>query len=66
MKCLVCEGRTIVTTTYQNEDGRTKRRRECTLCGFRFTTREHPEAADVEIAETRLDPREDHPVSQSD
>jgi transcriptional regulator NrdR family protein len=44
MKCIECNGRTTVTTTYQNEDGRTKRRRKCLSCGFRFTTREHAES----------------------
>ena len=51
MKCVVCEGRTVVTSTYQNENGLTKRRRECTECNYRFTTREKPEKAGVELAQ---------------
>jgi transcriptional regulator NrdR family protein len=43
MKCIKCDGVTEVTTTYQNENNTTKRRRQCTVCGFRFTTRERPE-----------------------
>lgn len=43
MKCLVCGHNTIVTSTYQNADNKTKRRRECVACGFRFTTREFAE-----------------------
>lgn len=50
MKCVVCGGRTVVTSTYQNADGLTKRRRECSECNYRFTTREKPEKAGVELA----------------
>lgn len=51
MKCVACGGRTVVTSTYQNADGLTKRRRECQSCEYRFTTREKPERAGVELAE---------------
>jgi transcriptional regulator NrdR family protein len=40
-----------VTSTYQNETGITKRRRECYDCQYRFTTRERPEREGVELAE---------------
>jgi len=48
MKCLQCGSDTRVTTTYQNVDLTTKRRRECLVekCGFRFTTREKPETGE--------------------
>jgi transcriptional regulator NrdR family protein len=36
-----------VTTTYQNENNTTKRRRRCIVCSFRFTTREKPEAEEA-------------------
>ena len=49
MRCVTCGEATRVLTTYQNEDGRTKRRRECVECKMRFTTREHPEINGVEI-----------------
>lgn len=39
-----------MTSTYQNESGVTKRRRECVDCNYRFTTREKPEMAGVELA----------------
>lgn len=45
MRCIECGEDTRVLTTYQNEDGRVKRRRECVVCKTRFTTREHPETA---------------------
>ena len=51
MKCVVCGGRTTVTSTYQNESGLTKRRRQCYECKFRFTTRERPEQEGVELAQ---------------
>lgn len=47
MKCVKCSGSTEVTTTYQNENNTTKRRRQCTACGFRFTTRERPETEET-------------------
>lgn len=50
MKCLRCRGVTNVTTTYQNENGTTRRRRQCLECDFRFTTRENPDPRDVERA----------------
>lgn len=40
MKCPTCSAATRVTSTYQNEDGRVRRRRECLVCKKRFTTRE--------------------------
>ena len=51
MKCVACGGRTTVTSTYQNDSGLTKRRRECSDCTYRFTTRERPEREGVELAE---------------
>lgn len=51
MKCVVCDGRTVVSSTYQNADGVTKRRRECVECDYRFTTRERPERAGLELAQ---------------
>lgn len=45
MRCIECGEDTRVLTTYQNEDGRVKRRRECMVCKTRFTTREHAENA---------------------
>lgn len=65
MRCIECGEDTRVLTTYQNEDGRVKRRRECIVCKTRFTTREHPEAttgAPVEVvtrAQLELFERED-------
>lgn len=47
MKCVKCGNSTEVTTTYQNENNTTKRRRQCTVCGFRFTTREKPESEET-------------------
>lgn len=47
MKCIKCSGLTEVTTTYQNDNNTTKRRRQCTVCGFRFTTREKPECGEA-------------------
>ena len=40
MNCTKCSGPTRVLTNYRNKDMSTKRRRECTKCGHRFTTRE--------------------------
>lgn len=51
MKCPKCEGVTRVTTTYQNKGNTTRRRRECTVCSYRFTTRE--------TAETQVEQVED-------
>ena len=49
MRCVKCAGDTRVLTTYQNEDGRVRRRRVCIDCEYRFTTREHPEVEGVEL-----------------
>lgn len=49
MKCVKCAGDTRVLTTYQNEDGRVRRRRACIDCEYRFTTREHPEVGGAEL-----------------
>jgi DNA-directed RNA polymerase subunit RPC12/RpoP len=43
MNCIKCGEDTRVTTTYQNANGITRRRRTCNHCEFRFTTRERPE-----------------------
>ena len=51
MKCVICGAATQVTTVYQNADGGTRRRRECTECKFRFTTREYPSIRDPKLAE---------------
>lgn len=41
--CIQCEaGKTQVKDSRQNEDGFIRRRRECGLCGFKFTTVEVP------------------------
>lgn len=41
MKCPVCHNDSKVTDTRTNDDGSsTRRRRECMVCGFRFTTYE--------------------------
>lgn len=47
MKCIKCQARTTVSTTYQNSINITRRRRICLSCDFRFTTRESPDAKDV-------------------
>lgn len=49
MKCIACGGATMVTNTYQNENGSTRRRRECAECEFRFTTRERAEVRGEEL-----------------
>jgi transcriptional regulator NrdR family protein len=51
MNCIKCGEDTRVTTTYQNANGITRRRRICTHCEFRFTTREKADERDVERAE---------------
>ena len=43
MNCIKCGEDTRVTTTYQNANGVTRRRRTCNHCEFRFTTRERAE-----------------------
>lgn len=50
MRCIECGENTQVLTTYQNKDGRVRRRRECIDCKTRFTTHEHPIVAGVETA----------------
>jgi transcriptional regulator NrdR family protein len=55
MKCVKCGGNTQVTTVYQNADGGTRRRRECTVCHFRFTTREYPSITDPKLKEYYLE-----------
>ena len=58
MKCLQCGGETRVTTTYQNADRTTKRRRQCIdeKCGYRFTTRERPDSVErEEVHERQVD-----------
>jgi transcriptional regulator NrdR family protein len=52
MNCIKCGEDTRVTTTYQNANGITRRRRICLFCDFRFTTRERADERDVERAET--------------
>ena len=49
MKCSACGGDTQVTMTYQNADGRVRRRRECLQCKRRFTTRELEVDAEAQI-----------------
>jgi transcriptional regulator NrdR family protein len=51
MKCIECEGATEVLATYQNADGVTKRRRKCSICNARFTTRERAEGREREKVE---------------
>lgn len=51
MNCIKCGEGTSVSTTYQNVNGVTRRRRICLHCDFRFTTREAPDSGDVERAE---------------
>lgn len=62
MKCPKCEGVTRVTTTYQNKANTTRRRRECTVCAYRFTTRESAESA----VETVVDERQLMPEMPED
>ena len=38
--CPDCEGESIVVDSREREDGAIIRRRECTKCGFRYTTAE--------------------------
>lgn len=40
MKCVKCGARSFVTLTYRNQNNTVKRRRECSECEHRFTTRE--------------------------
>lgn len=50
MNCIKCNEDTRVTTTYQNANGITRRRRICLFCDFRFTTREKADERDLERA----------------
>jgi hypothetical protein len=43
VRCTSCNSRTAVLETVQRRDGATRRRRECTECGRRFTTEEWPD-----------------------
>ena len=51
MNCVKCGEATSVSTTYQNSNNTTRRRRICLHCDFRFTTRENAEDADVQRAQ---------------
>ena len=51
MNCVKCGEATNVSTTYQNSNNTTRRRRICLHCDFRFTTRENAEEADVQRAQ---------------
>ena len=59
MNCIKCGEETRVTTTYQNANGVTRRRRICNHCDFRFTTRERADERDIERAETPEPPEEE-------
>jgi transcriptional regulator NrdR family protein len=59
MNCIKCGAETRVTTTYQNANGITRRRRICLSCDFRFTTREKADENDVERARTPTEGREE-------
>lgn len=50
MNCIKCGEGTNVSTTYQNSNNTTRRRRICLHCDFRFTTRESAEDKDVQRA----------------
>lgn len=50
MNCVKCGEATNVSTTYQNSNNTTRRRRICLHCDFRFTTRESAEEKDVQRA----------------
>ena len=51
MNCVKCGEATNVSTTYQNSNNTTRRRRICLHCDFRFTTRENAEEKDMLRAE---------------
>jgi len=51
VNCVKCGEATNVSTTYQNSNNTTRRRRICLHCDFRFTTRENAEEADVQRAQ---------------
>jgi len=57
MNCIKCGEDTRVTTTYQNANGVTRRRRICIFCDLRFTTREKADERDVERAQTSEPPK---------
>jgi transcriptional regulator NrdR family protein len=59
MKCIECEAPTEVMNTYQNADGNTRRRRQCTYCKVRFTTRERAEGREPERVEESDEVSED-------
>lgn len=58
MNCIKCGEDTRVTTTYQNANGITRRRRICNHCEFRFTTREKADERDIERAELPEPPKD--------
>jgi len=47
VNCIKCGEATNVSTTYQNSNNTTRRRRICLHCDFRFTTRESAEDKDL-------------------
>ena len=47
VRCTSCNEPTRVLETRRRPDGATRRRRECTECGRRFSTEEHPDLRDV-------------------
>lgn len=58
MKCPICNSTTRVTTTYWNKGNSNRRRRECTNCKFRFTTREILQAENSPEPVAEVDPRQ--------
>lgn len=59
MNCIKCGEDTRVTTTYQNANGVTRRRRICNFCDLRFTTREKADERDIERAQTPTEEQEE-------
>jgi hypothetical protein len=51
MRCTSCNEPTRVLETRRRADGATRRRRECTECGRRFSTEEVPDAAELGLGE---------------
>jgi hypothetical protein len=51
MLCTSCNAKTKTLETRRRADGATRRRRECTECGRRFTTEEVPDAAELGLGE---------------
>lgn len=49
MKCIKCGYVTRVATTYINENGTIRRRRHCTDCNYRFTTRERADPPEEQL-----------------